>query len=135
MTVDCEPYLKGECIHGISGKAKGGCKNYHRKICPKFLKWGDRNDKGCSDGDCSKVHPLVCRKSLDLKCFDRACTHKLHIQKCKRAAKPSFAGPAKQPARKASDQTGGKPHSGPGRAGVPITPWQTQPDQSTLPGN
>ena len=36
--VDCELCLKGECLHCISGKANGGCKNFHRKICPRFLK-------------------------------------------------------------------------------------------------
>ena len=85
------------------------------------MKWGDRNESGCKDAECDKVHPLVCDKSLELKCFDKDCAYKLHILKCKRVntsvRKPVHdAGPGAQPQQRAGRD--------PPRHAPVIQPWQ-----------
>ena len=135
--VDCESYLRGDCRHGVSGKADGGCSKQHRKRCNKFMKWGNRHQNGCSDAECSKVHPLVCDKSLDLKCFDRACPYKLHIFKCKRSDIPPsrvntgrdrqhHSGGQGQGQGHSSGQghSGGQGQKGNGRGNFPFHPWE-----------
>ena len=127
--LDCLPYMRGECQHGVSGKAGGGCDKQHRKRCAKFMKWGDRNKDGCNDGNCSKIHPLVCGKSLDLKCFDKACPYKLHILKCKRMdTAPTNASDRTRTAQKTSTGPRGQEK---GRGGPPFHPWEP----SRVPGN
>ena len=54
----CQPYLKGECSHGISGKLNGVCEKLHPKRCNKYMKWGKKNEKGCNLPSCDKVQPL-----------------------------------------------------------------------------
>ena len=81
-TADCEQYLRGDCPHGISGKVNGICSGVHKKRCNKYMKWGSEHEKGCKD--CDKVHPMLCPRSLQLKCLDQACVYKLHTSKCVR---------------------------------------------------
>ena len=84
--VDCPLFSEGKCPFGISGKRGGECTGVHRKRCTLFLRWGNKNVKGCNLPDCPKLHPSVCPASLDLLCTDQNCLHKLHVQKCKRRA-------------------------------------------------
>ena len=65
----CQLYLEGKCPHGISGKSNGGCQRQHRKKCTKFMKWGNKGERGCKDPSCDKAHPKVCPRSLDLVCL------------------------------------------------------------------
>ena len=83
---DCSLYLDGKCPHGISGKKNGVCIDRHPKRCHKFMRWGDKGDKGCRGG-CHKLHPALCPKSLYLKCSDIQCPHPLHTLKCVRPKK------------------------------------------------
>ena len=76
--------MSGECPHGISGRTGGTCPNRHPKRCPLYLRWGDRNEKGCSGTTCGKAHPTMCPNSLNLRCFDKFCPWKLHTQRCQR---------------------------------------------------
>ena len=48
------------------------------------MKWGSKSEKGCNRRDCDKARPLLCPKSLDMKCVDQACSFKPHILKCAR---------------------------------------------------
>ena len=81
----CQLYLKGECPYGISGKTNGDCLSSHPRRCAVYMRWGDKVAKGCKDESCSKLHPEMCPKSLDLKCVDKSCPHKLHTKKCIRS--------------------------------------------------
>ena len=137
---DCEHFLKGECRHGISGKTNGGCSKAHRKICGKFLKWGDRNAMGCSDASCCKVHPLVCTKSLDLKCFDKTCSFKLHTKRCKRSppSPKSVKNRVFTPQPRSNRPPvweGGHGHGLGGVAHPPRTSAQSKPGQGTGQGS
>ena len=114
------------CPHGVSGKSNGGCKNAHRKRCVKFMKWGNRSSKGCSDAKCEFLHPLLCGKSLELKCLDKACPYRLHTQKCQRLPTSASGG---QPGRGTASQGQGqhgnnKFQSRYFRNGAGINPWQ-----------
>ena len=81
---DCPLLLRGECPYGISGKKNGNCQYLHRPRCSTYMKWGDKSSNGCKKVPCSKLHPHVCPRSLDLKCFVQNCDVKLHIKKCVR---------------------------------------------------
>ena len=61
------------------------CHGLHPKRCTLYMRWGDRDSRGCSGTTCGKVHPTLCPKSLDLRCFDKFCQWKLHTQRCQRA--------------------------------------------------
>ena len=95
--VVCAAFMRGECRHGISGKKDGICLDIHPKRCPAYMKWGSKDDRGCSmvQETCSKAHPKLCPRSLELKCFDRDCPYKLHTFKCQRSRPPprKLAGP------------------------------------------
>ena len=68
---ECKQFLDGECSHGISGKQNGGCQKFHKKLCLKFMKWGDKQELGCKNTVCSRALPNVCPSSiLYLKCMD-----------------------------------------------------------------
>ena len=82
---DCEQYKLGRCPFGMSGRTGGKCPSKHRKRCNKYLTWGDKDERGCKDGDCQFLHPTLCAKSLDLECLDENCPDKLHTRKCKRS--------------------------------------------------
>ena len=69
----------------MSGKTNGVCKFSQPKRCLVYMRWGNKLEKGCKDESCAKLHPQLCPKSLDLKCLDQACPHKLHTIKCIRA--------------------------------------------------
>ena len=85
------------------------------------MKWGNRHENGCKDTKCDKLHPLLCEKSLDLKCFSDSCPHKLHTLKCKRKTQQSdsktsnFSGPGSR------SQRGSTP------ACHRVSPWQDTP--------
>ena len=51
------------------------------------MKWCDKSANGCKKVPCEKLHPLLCPRSLDLKCYEQSCDIKLHTSKCKRASK------------------------------------------------
>ena len=90
---DCDLFLRGECPHGISGKREGNCEKKHRKRCPKYMNWGNRVEKGCKEGsNCQFLHPVLCEKSLDLKCLDPNCASKQHTRKCERSRTPGGHG-------------------------------------------
>ena len=97
------------------------------------MKWGHRNEKGCKDAEFGKLHPLLCDKSLDLKCFDKSCPHKLHTLRCKRKSVLSAddsrsgrpPGQGAQPQKNTRRQTSRRTSSN-------TNPWQTQPDHSHL---
>ena len=80
---DCPLYLEGKCPSRISGKKGGACSDRHLKICPKFMRLGDKGGKGdkgdkgdkggkgdnggkgdkgdkCCNGGCHKLHPALC---------------------------------------------------------------------------
>ena len=57
------------------------------------MRWGDKILKGCKDEQCPKLHPPLCPKSLDLKCLDKACPHKLHAQNCVRPKRSRVISP------------------------------------------
>ena len=80
----CPSFMSGDCQYGISGKTGGQCPDRHPKRCPLFMRWGDRDERGCSGTTCGMVHPTLCPYSLDLRCLDRFCPWKLHTQKCQR---------------------------------------------------
>ena len=92
------------------------------------MKWGDKSVNGCKSVPCDKLHPLLCPRSLDLKCFEKTCDVKLHTRKCKRA-RPTISDPAKtgnRAVKKAPIGTAPKPaasQTGP-KEGVPS---QSQP--------
>ena len=77
---DCPLLVRGDCPHGMSGKHNGVCKYQHRARCSTYMKWGDRVGKGCKKVPCEKLHPLVCPRSLDLKCLEKNCDVKLHTK-------------------------------------------------------
>ena len=81
------------------------------------MKWGDRNEQGCSDADCSKVHPLLCDKSLDLKCLAKSCPFKLHTIKCQRLK----SAPTKDFSGGGTRERLGSQH----QRRVPVNPWQS----------
>ena len=84
----CKLFMSGECPHGISGRTNGSCPDKHPKRCMPYMRWGSKHERGCSGTTCGKLHPTVCPKSLNLKCFDRLCPWKLHTQRCLRATQP-----------------------------------------------
>ena len=100
----CQLYLTGECPHGMSGKTNGECSGSHPKRCQVYMRWGDKVGKGCKDEDCGKHHPTLCPKSLDLKCLDKKCPHKLHTKKCIRIKK----GPVKPSPPRSGPRSGGQ---------------------------
>ena len=53
------------------------------------MKWGAKHANGCKVSPCPRAHPVMCIKSLDLKCLDRNCPLKLHTIKCVRWKAPS----------------------------------------------
>jgi hypothetical protein len=81
----CRHFLKGNCIHGMSGKSNNGCKYRHLKTCNKILKHGTRGKYGCNKGNkCEHFHPKMCSSSL-IKgvCFDPECNLN-HVKGTKR---------------------------------------------------
>ena len=124
--------MRNECPHGQSGKKDGQCKYSHRPRCNKYMKWGDKSVNGCKNVPCGKLHPLMCPRSLDLKCFEKTCDVKLHTRKCRRA-KPPQSDPAKTGnggVKKASLETASKPVASQtgSKEGVP-----SQPQLSAVP--
>ena len=89
---DCPLLVRGGCPHGMSGKKNGVCKYLHRARCNNYMKWGDKVDKGCKKVPCEKLHPLVCPRSLDLKCLEKSCDVKLHTRKCQRSKHSGGSG-------------------------------------------
>ena len=58
----CPDYKNKRCIFGLKGK---GCKFMHPKPCKRFLSFGDKDPRGCMQGQkCDKFHPRMCRYSL-----------------------------------------------------------------------
>ena len=84
--------MRGECRHGISGKKDGTCPHSHPKRCPTYMKWGSKDERGCTMvlETCKKVHPTLCPKSLDLRCYDKQCPYKLHATECQRSRPPPY---------------------------------------------
>ena len=108
--------LRGDCPHGMSGKSGGVCRYLHRPRCSTYMKWGDKNNKGCKKSPCDKLHPLVCPRSLDLKCLERNCDVKLHTRKCVRSK--HGAGPSAMPGGQGwSGVRGHRQHAG-------VTQWR-----------
>ena len=103
---DCPLLMRNECPHGQSGKKDGQCQYKHRPRCNKYMKWGDKSVNGCKSVPCDKLHPLLCPRSLDLKCFEKACDVKLHTRKCKRA-RPTQSDPNKSGKRAVKDAPSG----------------------------
>ena len=91
---DCPLLLRNECPHGQSGKKDGQCRYTHRPRCNKYMKWGDKSVNGCKNIPCDKLHPLLCPRSLDLKCLEPVCDIKLHTRKCRRARPTQTGGKA-----------------------------------------
>ena len=108
---DCLPYLRGECPHGISGKLNGVCDKKHPKRCNKYMKWGSKHVNGCNHLECDKLHPILCPKSLDLKCVDTNCSYKLHTLKCVRQL-PCRPVPTQQAQQGPQGQSGGQGYQG-----------------------
>jgi hypothetical protein len=115
-TADCQAYLRGECSHGISGKVNGNCDRLHRRRCNKYMKWGNKQEKGCTQAVCGKIHPLLCPKSLDMKCLDQSCSYKLHTLKCLRQepSDQNKRGPVGSLPHQAQSGGGGRPADGVG---------------------
>ena len=90
--VECQQYLNGDCPHGISGKVNGVCSGAHKKRCIKYMKWGNSDEKGCSGNNCDKAHPVLCPRSLQLKCLTKDCPYKYHTSKCVRQEPASLDG-------------------------------------------
>ena len=88
----CAHYMSGECQYGISGKSGGNCPDKHPKRCALYIRWGDRDGRGCSGTTCGKAHPTLCPNSLDLKCFDRHCSWRLHTERCQRGGTAGGSG-------------------------------------------
>ena len=86
----CNYYKRGNCRHGANGKKliEGqGCKYQHPPKCLKFCRYGNDPDYGCP-GDCSLVHPVLCKSSLYYKtCFRNDCTL-AHLTGTKRSRDP-----------------------------------------------
>jgi hypothetical protein len=76
---DCSFYIRGDCQYGISGKKGGVCSAVHRKRCSKFMRWGNKLQKGCKNESCPDLHPQLCPASLDLLCTNLQCGYKLHV--------------------------------------------------------
>ena len=117
--VDCPLFIKGDCSFGISGRRGGVCTAVHRKRCTQFLRWGSKGSKGCKGDTCNKLHPLVCPASLDLLCTNQSCSYNIHVNKCKRKARPPSYNPqvsaaaGKRQGKQPSDRPGpGKPSGG-----------------------
>ena len=123
---DCLLYLSGECPFGISGRTGGICPNKHPKRCMTYMRWGNRNIRGCSGITCGKAHPKLCPKSLDLKCFDSQCPFKLHTHRCLRSEQGW-----RQPGARGSELYTPLPG---GRIipGAPVWSWQ-EPHRSGYP--
>ena len=122
---DCDLFYRGDCPYGISGRRGGVCTAVHRKRCSQFLRWGSKGNKGCRGDYCNNLHPLVCPASLDLLCTNQSCGYKIHVQKCRRKARPpsDSDSPRQSPAtgqtqRKPSD----RPSSGQSGNGRKLKP-------------
>ena len=88
------------------------------------MKWGSKHESGCKVSPCQKAHPVMCIKSLDLKCLDKDCPVRLHTTKCVRW-KPQGSG------HRAGGVGGGGHHGwgvhgngGSGGTRRVINPWQ-----------
>ena len=103
---DCPFLVRNGCPHGMSGKKNGVCKYLHKPRCNTYMKWGDKVDKGCKKVPCDKLHPLVCPRSLDLKCLEKSCDVKLHTRKCQRSKHSGVKGD--QPSAGSRDTTSGQ---------------------------
>ena len=108
---DCQLFLKGECPFGISGKRGGVCTAAHRKRCSRFLRWGNRSERGCKVVSCPKLHPIVCPASLDLVCNDQRCDFKIHTYKCNRKI-PTSVKPKQTATKAGREQTQNKSQAG-----------------------
>lgn len=73
----CRFYKRNNCKHGILGTH---CNFDHPKPCPKLMKFGLEEEKGCRLGArCDHYHPRMCRNSLRKGiCLNTQCrfTHK-----------------------------------------------------------
>ena len=54
----CRYYRAGNCKFGQKGV---GCKFLHPKKCFRFMRFGTDAQRGCKTGDCSFLHPPLCR--------------------------------------------------------------------------
>ena len=74
----CSFLKAGNCRHGISGK---GCKYKHLPLCKKYMNYGKKDSRGCK-GNCDKLHPKLCPKSLSKKgCNDKNCSSFYHARR------------------------------------------------------
>ena len=74
------------------------------------MKWGSKDERGCTMvlETCKKVHPTLCPKSLDLRCYDKLCPYKLHATKCQRSRPPPY--PPRQGVRRRQSADHGYGH-------------------------
>ena len=117
--------MKGNCSFGISGRRGGVCTAVHRKRCTQFLRWGSKGSKGCKGDTCNKLHPLVCPASLDLLCTNQSCSYNIHVNKCKRKARPPSYNPQVSAAagKRQGKQPSDRPGPGKPSGGRKIRPW------------
>ena len=74
----CRFYKSKSCKHGVKGD---GCKFAHPKKCQKFIRHGDKSNRGCKKGKrCSDFHPPLCWSSLKDGWCDRQNCKFHHIQ-------------------------------------------------------
>jgi hypothetical protein len=106
---DCPFLVRNGCPHGMSGKKNGVCKYLHKPRCNTYMKWGDKVDKGCKKVTCDKLHPLVCPRSLDLKCLEKSCDVKLHTRKCQRSKHRGVKGDQSSAGSRDTGGQGSKP--------------------------
>lgn len=84
----CRFYRTNSCRYHISGK---GCKYAHPKPCPKLLKFGLDEEKGCNKGrHCSHYHPRICYLSLNEGRCDKVKCSYTHLHGTRKVlAEPS----------------------------------------------
>ena len=97
------------------------------------MKWGPKHVNGCKESPGPKAHPVMCIKSLDLKCLDRNCPAKLHTSKCSRWKAPAGGYRARDSSASGPWGWGQQPPGGggPGPARM-LNPWlQNGPPRSS----
>ena len=77
----CKYYNIKACKYGARGNVGGICPFRHPKKCLKYIRHGDRSNRGCKKGSgCDDHHPPLCFNSLKHGWCDRQSCKYHHLQ-------------------------------------------------------